>query len=272
MKLLYLGDVVGRSGRTAALEAVARLKRELQLDFVVVNAENAAHGFGVTQKICEEFYAVGTDVVTTGNHVWDQRELVGYIDSDPRLVRPANFPKGTPGRGYTEIKLPDGRAVVVIQLMGRLFMEPLDNPFEAVDNILKLYRLGKTASAIIVDVHAEATSEKMALGCACDGRASIVVGSHSHVPTADVMIMPGGTAYQTDAGMCGCYDSVIGMDKVAATARFTRRVPGDRLTPATGNATACGLYVETDDATGLAKIAHPVRLGGHLSESLPNNS
>jgi len=269
MRILFLGDVVGRTGRSAALEALPRLKKDFDLDLIVVNGENSAHGFGITANICKEFYDAGTDVLTTGNHVWDQREILGYIDSDPRLVRPANFPKGTPGRGFTEYKLPDGRKVLVVQVMGRLFMEPLDNPFESLDNILKSYRLGNTVAAIIVDVHAEATSEKMAMGVAFDGRVSMVVGSHSHVPTADAQILPGGTAYQTDAGMCGAYDSVIGMEKTVATARFTRRVPGERLTPATGDATVCGLFIETDDGTGLAKTIHAVRLGGRLAESLP---
>jgi len=269
MRLLFLGDVVGRPGRTAALEALPKLKKDLGLNCIVVNAENAAHGFGVTPQICKDFYDAGADVVTTGNHAWDQRELVGYIDSDPRLVRPANFPKGTPGRGYAEVTLSDGRKVVVILLMGRLFMEPLDNPFEVVSGILSQYRLGVTVSAIVVDMHAEATSEKMAMGHACDGKTSLVVGSHSHVPTADAQVLPGGTAYMTDAGMCGVYDSVIGMEKTVATSRFTKRVPGERLTPATGEATVCGVYVETDDKTGLAKMVHPVRIGGRLQHALP---
>lgn len=269
MNILYLGDIVGRSGRTAAIAALPRLKRELKLDAVVVNGENAAHGFGITPKICEEFYAAGVDVLTTGNHVWDQRELIAYIDGDPRLIRPANFPRGTPGRGLSEATLPDGRKLLVIQVMGRLFLEPLDDPFQVLEDVLSRYRLGATVAAIVVDVHAEATSEKMALGHVLDGRVSLVVGSHSHVPTADAQILPRGTAYLTDAGMCGDYDSVIGMTKDLAISRFTRRVPGERLTPADGEATVCGVFVAADDRTGLAKTVHPVRLGGRLQPCLP---
>jgi metallophosphoesterase (TIGR00282 family) len=269
MNILYLGDVVGRSGRTAALAALPRLREKLTLDCIVVNGENAAHGFGITPKLCQDFYAAGTHVLTTGNHVWDQRELIAYIDGDPRLIRPANFPKGTPGRGFADVVLPDGRKVLVIQVMGRLFLEPLDDPFQVLEGILSRYRLGATVAAIVIDVHAEATSEKMALGQAFDGRVSLVVGSHSHVPTADAQILPRGTAYLTDAGMCGDYDSVIGMTKDLAISRFTRRVPGERLTPADGEATVCGLFVATDDRTGLATMVHPVRLGGRLQPACP---
>jgi 2',3'-cyclic-nucleotide 2'-phosphodiesterase len=270
MKILYLGDVVGRSGRTAAVEAIPALKRDLKLDFVIVNGENSAHGFGITPKICAEFYEAGADAVTTGNHVWDQREIIGYIDSDPRLVRPANFPRGTPGRGVTVLPLPDGRKVLVAQVMGRLFLDPLDDPFQAMDEILSKHRLGATVAAAIVDIHAEATSEKMAMGHALDGRVSLVVGSHSHVPTADAQVLPGGTAYLTDAGMCGDYDSVIGMSKAVAISRFTKKIPGDRLTPADGEATVCGVYVETDDRSGLATQVAMLRIGGRLSRAYPN--
>jgi hypothetical protein len=270
MKILYLGDVVGRSGRTAAVEAIPALKRDLKLDFIIVNGENSAHGFGITPKICAEFYEAGADAVTTGNHVWDQREIIGYIDSDPRLVRPANFPRGTPGRGATLLPLPDGRKVLVAQVMGRLFLDPLDDPFQAIDDILSKHRLGATVAAAIVDIHAEATSEKMAMGHALDGRVSLVVGSHSHVPTADAQILPGGTAYLTDAGMCGDYDSVIGMGKAVAISRFTKKIPGDRLTPADGEATVCGVYVETDDRSGLATKVSMLRIGGRLSRAYPN--
>lgn len=269
MKLLYLGDVVGRTGRAAALEAIPHLRRDLGLDFVVVNGENSAHGFGITPKICQEFYDAGADAITTGNHVWDQRELIAYIDGDPRLVRPANFPRGTPGRGAAEVPLPDGRKVLVAQVMGRLFLDPLDDPFQALEEILSRHRLGVTVAAVVVDVHAEATSEKMALGHAFDGRATLVVGSHSHVPTADAQVLSGGTAYITDAGMCGDYDSVIGMGKAVAISRFTKKIPGERLSPADGEATVCGIYVETDDRTGLARRAEPVRIGGRLSRAHP---
>ncbi len=269
MNLLFCGDVVGRSGRDAVIANVPRLRKELKLDFVAINGENAAHGFGITDKICREFYSAGVDCVTTGNHVWDQREIIGYIDSDPRLLRPANFPRGTPGRGVGVYTLANGRKIVVVNVMTRLFMDALDCPFAAAETALAVYRLAGSAHAIIVDVHGEATSEKMAMGHYCDGRVSLVVGSHSHVPTADAQLLPGGTAYQTDAGMCGDYDSVIGMRKETAVARFVRKMPGDRLTPAEGPGTMCAVYVETDDATGLARRVAPVRIGGRLVPAMP---
>lgn len=272
MRLLYLGDVVGRSGRDAVVEKLPEIRRRLELDFVVVNGENAAHGFGITPKICEEFYAAGVDVITLGNHSWDQREIMPYIDSDPRLLRPANYPLGTPGKGVGVYALPRGRKVMVLQVMGRLFMDPLDDPFVAVERELARVRLGSAsggADAIIVDVHAEATSEKMALGHTVDGRASLLVGSHSHIPTADTQILPNGTAYQTDAGMCGDYDSVIGMKKDAAIHKFVRKIPGERLSPADGPGTVCGVMVETDSRTGLAVKVGALRIGPRLAEAWP---
>jgi metallophosphoesterase (TIGR00282 family) len=268
MKVLLCGDVVGRAGRAAVTEHVPELRRVLGLDFVVVNGENAAAGFGITDKICAELYAAGVDAITTGNHVWDRREIIAYIPSDPRLLRPANFPRGTPGCGSHVYRLADGRRVFLANLMARLFMDALDDPFAEVEALLAEQRLGEV-DAIIVDFHGEATSEKMAMGQLLDGRASLVVGTHSHVPTADAQILPRGTAYQTDAGMCGDYDSVIGMQKAAAVARFVTKMPGERLQVAEGPATLCGVVVETDDATGLARRIAPVRMGGRLIPSLP---
>ena len=264
MRLLFLGDVLGRSGRDAVIREMPRLKTELAVDFVVVNGENAAGGFGITDKIAKSFYEVGVDAITTGNHVWDQRELMGSIDADPRLLRPANFPVGTPGKGTRTFQLADGRRIAVVNVMCRLFMDPLDDPFACLDKELAGRQLGGNVAAVLVDVHGEATSEKMALGHYLDGRASLVVGTHSHIPTADAQILPKGTAYLTDAGMCGDYDSVIGMQKEAAIHRFVRKTPGERLTPAEGEATVCGVFVETDDATGLAKRIAPIRVGGRL--------
>lgn len=269
MRLLFCGDVLGRTGRDAVVAQVPKLRESLSLDFVVVNGENAAHGFGITPKICEEFFAAGVDVVTLGNHSWDQREIIPYLDAEPRVLRPRNFPPGTPGRGAGLFEATRGRKVLVTQVMGRLFMDPLDCPFAALEQELSRHPLIGVAHAAIVDIHAEATSEKMSIGHYADGRASLVVGSHSHVPTADAQILPRGTAYQTDAGMCGDYDSVIGMKKEAAMARFIRKVPGDRLSPAEGEATFCAVFVETDDRTGLAKRIDPVRLGGRLHQALP---
>jgi 2',3'-cyclic-nucleotide 2'-phosphodiesterase len=268
MRILLCGDVVGRSGRTAVTENVKRLRGELALDLVVVNGENAAAGFGINDKICSELYGAGVDVITTGNHVWDRREIINYIAGDSRLLRPANFPVGTPGNGSIVASTADGRRVLVINVMARLFMDALDDPFAAVDAALAAHPLG-TVHAAVIDFHGEATSEKMAMGHFADGRASLVVGTHSHVPTADARILPGGTAYQTDAGMCGDYNSVIGMQKQAAIARFISKMPGERLQVADGPGTLCGVVVEIDDASGLARRIAPLRLGGCLAPHWP---
>ena len=235
---------------------------------MVANGENVAHGFGIPERTARDLYESGVDCITTGNHVWDQREIVAAIDADPRLLRPINFPRGTPGRGIGVFTV-GRRRVVVVNVMARLFMDPLDDPFAAVDSVLATQRLGAGVDAILVDVHGEASSEKMALGHFCDGRASIVVGSHSHVPTADAQVLPGGTAYQTDAGMCGDYDSVIGMKKEAAVQRFVRKMPGERLSPAEGEGTMCGVFVELDPGTGRALRVDPARAGGRLKPALP---
>ncbi len=270
MRLLFCGDVVGRTGRSALIEHLPELRRRLDLDFVVVNGENAAGGYGITGRICADFYAAGADVITTGNHVWDQKETVSYIEGDPRLLRPQNYPRTAPGRGAGVFPARRERRVLVLHVMLRLFMEPLDCPFQAAEAVLAEHRLGATVDAVIVDIHGEATSEKMAMGHFLDGRVSMVVGSHSHVPTADLNILPGGTAYQTDAGMCGDYDSVIGMKKEISVDRFVRKVRGERLVPAEGPATVCGTFVETDDATGLAVRVAPLRVGGRLAPAWPD--
>ena len=269
MRLLFCGDVVGRSGREAIATHLPGLRRRLAADFVICNGENAAGGFGITEKIADELLSNGVDVITGGNHSWDQREALGFIDRQPRLLRPLNYPHGTPGRGAAQFDSGDGRKVLVINAMARLFMDPLGDPFAEIDAALSRYRLGASVHAIVVDFHGEATSEKMAMGHHLDGRVSLCVGTHTHVPTADSMILPGGTAYQSDSGMCGDYDSVIGMEKSIPLARFTQKLPTDRLTPALGEGTLSAVYVETDDRTGLAKEIAPVRLGGRLRESLP---
>ena len=272
MNILFCGDVVGRAGRDVVAEHLPDLRRRLALDFVVVNGENAAHGFGITDKICADLYDAGSDVITTGNHVWDQREIIGQIDNDPRLLRPVNYPAGTPGRGVSVYEATRGRRVLVVNVMCRLFMDPLDDPFPAVEEALRAYPLGGAVDAIVIDVHGEASSEKMAMGHAFDGRASLIVGTHTHVPTADAQILGGGTAYQTDAGMCGDYDSVIGMQKEAAIERFRRKMPGERLSPANGDGDLCAVYVETDDSSGLARYVAPLRLGGRLAPAWPTEA
>ncbi|SDE11812.1 TIGR00282 family metallophosphoesterase [Rhodospira trueperi] len=273
MRILFLGDIVGRSGRDAVCAALPGLRDELALDVVIACGENAAHGFGLSPRLCEELLASGIDAITLGNHSWDQRDIIPYIGTEPRLLRPANYPPGTPGNGAVLITDARGRRLLVVQVMGRLFMDPLDDPFAAALREVEAAPLGgppgRGADAILVDFHAEATSEKMAFGHFLDGRVSAVIGTHTHIPTADAQILPGGTAYQTDAGMCGDYDSVIGMIKVPATQRFVRKMPTDRLKPASGPATLCGVVVETDDATGLARSIVPLRRGGRLLATTP---
>ena len=268
MRLLFLGDIMGRAARGAVMRQVPMLRTQYGLDFVVVNGENSAGGFGITPDIAEALFDAGVDVISTGNHVWDQQSISGYIADEPRLLRPVNFPAGTPGRGVGLYDVGDKR-VLVINVMGQLFMESLDEPFAAIERELAACPLGDVADAIIVDVHAEATSEKMAMGHFCDGRASLVVGTHTHVPTADAQILPNGTAYQTDAGMCGDYDSVIGMEKDEPVNRFVTKLRGARFGPAQGTPTLCGVIVETDDATGKADAVHPIRIGGRLSSAAP---
>jgi len=261
MRILFLGDIVGRTGRDAVVSAAADLRRKLELDLLVVNAENAAHGFGLTPKICNDLYAAGVDAITTGNHVWDNREILTHIGDDSRLVRPINFPPETPGRGWAIVETERAGKALIANVMLRLFMDPLDCPFRAMEQVAATAKLGRDVSAILVDMHGEATSEKRAMGHFLDGRASLVVGTHSHVPTADAHVMRGGTAYLTDAGMCGDYDSVIGMKKEASILRFRAKRPGERLAPAEGEGALAGVFVETDPATGLAREIRPFRRG-----------
>ncbi len=268
MRILFLGDIVGRSGRDAVNAALPGLRDSLRLDLAIVNVENASHGFGCAPDMAQALFAAGADVLTLGNHAWDRKELLGYIETERRLIRPLNFPPGTPGQGSVLVELADGRRALVLQVMGRLFMEPNDDPFRLTAELLGRYRMGGNVHAIVADLHGEATSEKMAYAHSFDGRVSLVVGTHTHCPTADHQVLSGGTAYQSDAGMCGDYDSVIGMDKGVAAARFWRRVPGERLSPGAGEATICGVFVETSDATGLALRIAPVRVGGRLSQAL----
>jgi len=267
MNILFLGDIVGKPGRDVVHAEMPRLRDALKLDLVIANGENAAGGFGLTRSIAEEFFGLGIDVISTGNHWADQKEILTYIESEDRILRPANYPKGTPGRGANLYQTPAG-SVLVINVMGRVFMDALDDPFAAVDRELNACPLAEGADAIVVDIHAEATSEKMAMGHFCDGRASLVVGTHSHVPTADAQIFPGGTAFQCDAGACADYDSVIGMDKGEPVQRFTRKMSSQRFSPATGPATLCGVFVQTA-ANGLATRIEPVRVGGRLKQTLP---
>ena len=269
MRILFIGDIVGRSGRATVLQRLPQLVHSWKLDFVIANGENAAGGFGITEAIYQELVDAGIDVITGGNHSWDQKEALVFIERAPKLIRPINFPPGTPGRGAALLDARNGARVLVINAMGRIFMDPLDDPFAAVDRELSACPLKAAADAIVVDIHGEATSEKQAMGHFCDGRASLVAGTHTHAPTADHRILPHGTAFISDVGMSGDYDSIIGMDKDEPLTRFLRKIPGARFEPALGEATLCALAVETDDATGLARRLGAVRLGGMLEESEP---
>jgi metallophosphoesterase (TIGR00282 family) len=271
MRFAFFGDVVGRSGRDGISDHLPDLRRRLGLDFVVINAENAASGFGITENTARELFAAGADCLTLGNHSWDQREALTYIVREHRLIRPANYPilSDAPGRGSQVFETHAGHRVLVVNLLGRVHMDAMDDPFAAVDRELDACPLGSVADAVIVDMHCEATSEKMAMGHYCDGRASLVVGTHTHVPTADAQILNGGTAYQTDAGACADYDSVIGNQKEEPLRRFTTKISGGRYKPAEGPATVCGVYVETDPKTGLALRVEPIRIGGRLAETVP---
>jgi len=269
LRILFIGDVVGKTGRTAILEHLPSLIRDWTLDLVVVNGENAAGGFGITEAIYNDFIDAGADAVTLGNHAWNQKEALVFIERAPRLVRPLNFPRHTPGRGAALVETKRGGRALIINAMGRVFMEPLNDPFSAVNRELEACPLRQACDAIVVDIHCEASSEKQGMGFFCDGRVSLVVGTHTHVPTADHQILTGGTAYMTDAGMTGDYDSVIGMQKEEPLHRFLTGIPSGRFEPAGGVATLSGVAVETDDATGLAKRIAPVRIGGRLEPALP---
>lgn len=272
MRIIYFGDAVGRSGRDAILTHLPKIKDRLHPDFCIINGENAAAGFGITPKICEDFFENGIDCIVLGNHAWDQKEIIPYIEKESRLLRPLNYPSGTPGKGHSLYQLLDGRKILVLQAMGRLFMDnvPLEDPFRLTESILKTYPLGASVQAILLDLHAETTSEKAAFAYYFDGRVSGVFGTHTHVPTADARVLPKGTAFQTDVGMCGNYDSVIGVEKEGAIARFLKHVPMERLSPAEGVGTASAIFFETDDKTGLCKKIAPLRVGGILPECWPD--
>ncbi len=270
MRLLFLGDVVGRSGRNVVCEALPGLIKRYNLDFVIINGENSAGGFGITEAILLDLLDAGADVVTLGNHAFDQKETLVYIERQERLIRPINYPQGTPGRGATLVKARNGADVLVINAMGRVFMTELDCPFRAVDNEISACRLKSEADVIFVDFHAEATSEKQAFGFFVDGRVSGVVGTHTHAPTSDYKILPAGTAYMSDAGMCGDYNSVLGMEAEEPLNRFLTKITKSRFEPALGPATMSGFAIEIDDKTGLATKVAAFRQGPHLEPTVPS--
>ena len=270
MRILFLGDVMGRAGRTAVIETLPKLRADWGLDFVVVNGENASSGVGLTAAHAKSLLTAGADVLTLGDHAFDQRDMMAFIEQEPRVLRPLNFARQAPGKGSRVYSDARGRKVLVAQVLGQVFMKrPFDDPFSAIQPVLRAHPIGGAVQAALVDVHCEATSEKMAMGHWCDGQASMVVGTHTHVPTADAQILPGGAAYLTDAGMCGDYLSVIGMQRDEPMRRFITQMPGGRFEPATGPATLSGFFVETDDKTGKALACQMVRVGGRLEQSLP---
>ena len=269
MRILFIGDVIGRSGRAIVSERLPGLIAAWKLDLVVINGENSAGGFGITETIYNELIDAGADAITLGNHAFDQREALVFIERAPRLIRPLNYPRGTPGRGAAMVDTKNGRRALVINAMGRIFMDPLDDPFAAVERELTACALKTGADAIILDMHCEATSEKQSMGYFVDGRVSLMVGTHTHSPTADHRIMPGRTAFVSDVGMTGDFESVIGMNKDEPLSRFLRKLPGAKFEPALGPATLCGIAVETDDASGLAARVGAVRLGGILEQARP---
>ncbi|WP_208441546.1 TIGR00282 family metallophosphoesterase [Bartonella raoultii] len=271
MRFLFLGDIVGTTGCKAVFEQLPRLIKKWQLDFVVVNGENASDGFGIKQEAYQDLLMAGVDVVTTGNHAFSCHETLHYAHESDRFLRPANFIEETPGRGAGIFTAKNGARVLVANLLGSVFMPcQVHDPFETAEKILFACSLMDQADAIIFDFHAETTSEKQCLGHFLDGRVSVIVGTHTHVPTADAQILEGGSAYLSDAGMCGDYNSSIGMDKEEPLHRFLYKQKQDRFEPACGPATLCGLAVELSDHTGLAEKVSAVRIGPHLKPEIPD--
>jgi metallophosphoesterase (TIGR00282 family) len=269
MRLLFLGDVVGRAGRDAIADRLPGIIADYRFDCVVINGENASHGRGLTEPHFQALKAAGADVVTLGDHAFDQRDTLSYIVREPTLVRPINMAPGAPGRGAALVETRGGYRVLVVNALGRVFMGPSDDPFRAVETAVADCPLGEQADAIIVDFHTEATSEIQGMGYFLDGKVSLVVGTHTHIPTADARILRGGTALMADAGMCGDFDSIIGVDPEEPLNRFLTGIAQSRFTPAEGEATLCGIALETDPATGLVVSFSPVRVGGVLAQSLP---
>ncbi|MBL0848943.1 MAG: TIGR00282 family metallophosphoesterase [Candidatus Liberibacter ctenarytainae] len=270
MRLLFLGDIVGKTGRSIVYETLPKLIRDFKLDFVIANGENSAGGFGITEKILCEMIDAGIDVVTTGNHVWDKRESLIFSQRHHQFLRPANYPPNTPGNGSGLYHAKNGALVLVANLMGRVFMNPiLDDPFREAENILNMCPLKEQADVIVFDFHAETTSEKQCFAHFVDRQASLVVGTHTHIPTADAQILDGGTGYMSDAGMCGDYNSSIGLDKDEPINRFITQIPRNRFVVAEGPATLCGVCAEISDLTGLTEKITPVRIGARLQEILP---
>lgn len=260
MRIFYCGDVVGRPGREAVLSNISEIRDKYKIDVFIANVENSAHGFGATPAICKDFLGKGVDILVMGNHSFQQRDLVPFLNENKRIIRPINYPPHMSGRGFVEFETLNGKKILIIQVLGRLFMEAIDCPIQKIDEVLKNYTLGKNIDAIFVDIHAEATSEKLAFGHYMDGKVSVVAGTHTHIPTADAHILEHGTAYITDVGMCGDYNSVLGFEKQEPINRLICRCSSGRLNIAKGKGTLWGIFVETDDKTGLAKSIEQIRI------------
>ncbi len=267
MKILFCGDVVGKTGRRIVSEVLPKIREQLEIDMVILNGENAAHGFGLTPKIFDEFMRNGVDVVTLGNHAFDKADIFSVLEKKQNLIRPLNYPENTIGEGWYIHTTQAGVRVAVVQLIGRVYMKPVDDPFTLINNWLETHQKKVDFDILFVDFHAEATAEKNAMGHYLDGRASMVVGTHTHIPTADYRILPNGTAYMTDVGMCGDYDSVIGMKKEGALARFFAADRRGKLEPAELDGTFCAVCAEIDVETGKAVKIFPIRLGSALENT-----
>ena len=268
LKILFIGDIVGSPGRRIVHDRLADILAQRQIDLCIANGENSASGFGITPKIAQDLLGCGIEVLSGGNHIWDRREILEFFPHEPRLLRPANFPEGSPGSGIFVGRAKNGVGYAVLNVQGRTYMTPIEDPFRTATR--ELAKIPPDVKVILVDVHAEATSEKQAMGWYLDGKVSAVVGTHTHVATADSRVLPGGTAYISDAGMCGDFDSVLGMDKEEPLQRFLTKIATGRFTPALGEATLCGVAVDVDDATGLARVIAPLRQGGRLSQAEPS--
>ncbi|MDR0942856.1 MAG: TIGR00282 family metallophosphoesterase [Holosporales bacterium] len=272
MRIAFFGDVMGKSGTDAVINYIQSNKTKYKFDFVVVNGENAAYGFGINQGICDQFFNAGVNVITLGNHTFARRDDIAIFEREKRLIRPLNYPKGTPGRGFVITDIPFlNKKIMIVNLMGRIFMEANDDPFSKIDELLNQYKLKVNVDAIFIDFHAEATAEKTALARYLDGRISAIIGTHTHVPTVDLQILQNGTGFLSDCGMCGDYDSCIGMDDKAPIRRFLSKVDAHaKMTPALKEATVCGVVVDINE-NGLCKDIQTIRVGGFLKEQKDYN-
>ena len=267
MKILFLGDVLGPSGCKSVQDYLPQIKKKNKIDFVIANGENAADsGVGITEKITEDLFNSGVDVITSGNHIWDQKETIEHITREKRLLRPENFIEGTPGKGFGIYSAPSGEKIAVLNLMGNIFMKKCEDVFTTTEKIFSKFMLKRDADFIVVDLHGEITSEKMAMGHYLDGKATLVVGTHTHVPTSDFRVLENGTAYQSDTGMCGDYNSVIGMNKENSLKKFFNNKEAKKHFPSLGEATLSGIIVDGDLNTGLAKSVKQFLFGGVLKE------